>query len=103
MSFRLPFGRDLSIYRPTVKKVIHSPIETCEKFSTGDRIIFDPSCSCEGCLLIEKWYLKRGESFTVKAIIEKNGWVTVELIEVPDKFFSSVMFKKQVDKTKTGH
>ncbi len=93
MSFRLPYGRDLSIFKPTVKKIVH-PSEPSSKFSKGEKIAFDPSCTCEGCMMIEKWYLKRGDIFTVKEIVEKNGWMTVELIEVPEKFFSSTMFKK---------
>lgn len=89
--FRLPYGRNLNIYRPTVKKIVHPQGLTFQK---GERIIFDPACTCEGCQLIEKWYLRRGDTFTVKNIFEKDGWKTIELEEVPDKFFSSVMFKK---------
>ena len=92
MSTNLPFGRDLNIYKPTVKKVVHP--EPCDRFAKGDRVVFAPTCTCEGCLLVEKWYLKRNSVFTVKTIVEKNGWVTVELEEVPEKFFSAIMFFK---------
>lgn len=96
MTFQLPLGRDFGIYRPAVKKVVsHGQVETSPKFNKGDKVIFSPICTCEGCKLVEQWYLKRGEVFTVKEIFEKDGWITIEVIEVPEKFFASMMFLKK--------
>jgi len=96
MTFQLPFGRDLGIYRPSVKKVVsHGKDEIHPKFNKGDKVFFSPICTCEGCKLVEQWYLKRDSVFTVKEIFEKDGWVTIELEEVPDKFFASMMFFKK--------
>ena len=94
MSNRLKFSRDLNIYKPVVKKVLN-PHETelIERFfKIGDRVIFDPICTCEGCKMVERWYLKRGNVFTVKDIVKKDGWETIELEEIPEKFFASMMF-----------
>lgn len=95
MSFRLPFGRDLGIYRPSVKKVSGHGNAPTSHFVKGDKVIFSPTCTCEGCLLVEKWYLDRDVIFTVKTVVEKNNWETIELEEVPEKFFASMMFLKK--------
>lgn len=96
MSFQLPLVHDLGIYRPSVKKAVgHGKGETNPKFNKGDEVVFSPVCTCEGCKLVEQWYLKRNSVFTVNEIVEKNGWVTIELVEVPEKFFASMMFIKK--------
>ena len=98
MNFQLSLGRDLGIYRPSVKKIdSHGKDEYSPYFNKGDKVIFFPSCTCEGCKMVEQWYLKRGAIFTVKEIQNKDGWATIEVEEVPEKFFASMMFLKKND------
>jgi len=90
--------KDLGLYRPNTKKVACQPnCKKYSKFNKGDKVIFSPICTCEGCKLVEQWYLKRDVVFTVKEIFEKDGWTTIEVEEFPDKFFASSMFLKNKD------